>query len=110
MPVKRPSNITTESIRTVLQKARANIKAGRNIYLCRALASVVYHQPALSDTAEYLRRYVMNKLGGFPYLDSWQRQEMLSTTVRTWDQPYQTDAQRRQHRIRWIDWMLEGLQ
>jgi hypothetical protein len=110
MPAKRPSNVTTESIRTVLKQARANIKRGHNVYLCRALSSVAYNRPALTDTVAYLRQYVMSKLGGEAYLDHWQRKKMLGTTVQMWNYPYHTDAQRRQHRIRWIDWMLEGLQ
>lgn len=105
--ITRPSN---DLLREVLLKARANIKARRNIYLCYALRSSIYHRPHLKQAGSYLRAYIMRSLGESSYLDHWQNAERNKSAGMTIT-PYQwkSDAQKRKDRIMWIDWMLEGL-
>lgn len=107
MSVQRPSNAL---LREVLLKARANIKARRNIYLCYALRSSMYHRPHLRQAGDYLRAYIMRSLEESSYLENWQnaeRNKAAGMTITPWQ--WKSNTQKRNDRIMWIDWMLEEL-
>jgi len=111
--ITRPSNAL---LREALIKARANIKARRNTYLCHALGSAAARRPHLRNASAYLRQYIHKKLGDFPYLEGWQKARInrkygeWSLEAIKFRQTWPSSQQMRETRLRWIDWMLEGLQ
>jgi hypothetical protein len=99
--MRRPNNAR---LRRLLEHARESIRTGRSRYICYALSFAAVHHND-HEGAEYLRRYIMRELA-YPHslhLEDW----LKKTDYCTW--LFTTDYDFIQHRLRWIDWMLEEL-
>lgn len=99
--MRRPNNAR---LRRLLEHARESIRTGRSRFICIALSFAAAHHND-HEGAEYLRRYIMQELAhtNSLHLEEWLKKADYCTWLFT------TDYDFIQHRLQWIDWMLEGL-
>lgn len=93
--MKRPSN---KELKAALLEARSNIKSGKHGgYICNALPN--------DDAGYYLRDFIGKAIGDdYDTLGSWVWHNHIGI-----DQPFPSVKDMKVYRLRWIDYMLEGL-
>ena len=93
---RRPEGVTDQTIRRSLKIARKRIANGKCNLICLTLGG--NHLP----TINYLQEYITFKLDGYGTYGSWYRHERNNNVSLSY-------AKLKEHRLAWIDWMLEGL-
>lgn len=90
----RPSN---KEIKAALLQARDNVKQGKyGGYICNCLPSNV--------AGAYLRSFISNAINGNATLGAWVWHNVIGE-----DNPFPSKEEMVAYRLRWIDYMLEGL-
>lgn len=89
----------TKKDRASLLRVKELILERKSSFICLALDRVSIDSPELSKSCGRLRRYVRLALGNASTLQTWQKDNGI---------PARTREQRRNDRMDWIDWLLEG--
>ena len=90
----RPSN---KEIKDALLEARENIRSGQyGLYICNCLPD--------NDAGYYLREFVSEAIEGYATLGSWVWHTQVGV-----DKAFPNAEDMKAYRLRWIDYMLEGL-
>lgn len=91
--MRRPSNI---QIKKSLKIAYERIKSDYSEFICHALED--------TPAEEYLKYFIHNAISGYTALGSWVWHNHIGI-----DQMFPSGEDMKAYRLRWIDYMLEGL-